>query len=167
MHSSHGHHHHHRRREILRRLFHRCSKIAGLIVLATIGVLPLIWGGGQPWWLAGSLLVLAIALVFWLVGIWWMGEGTYRLQFSWGILLFAVPLMVGVLQWLPLGKVVRLLSPAAARYWESAALMPWGERVASLTLAPDATLRGCGLYLGCLVRMTSMGRSSQPMTSGA
>lgn len=170
MHSSHGHHsryHHHRRREILRRLFHRCSKIAGLIVLATIGVLPLVWGGGQPWWLAGSLLVLAIALVFWLVGIWWMGEGTYRLQFSWGVLLFAVPLAVGGLQWLPLGKAVRMLSPAAARYWEGAASMPWGGRIASLSLAPDATLQSCGLFLGCLViflLLSSLARNRRYMT---
>ena len=101
--------------------------------------------------------MLSIAFAFWLVGIWWMGEGTYRLQFSWGVLLFAVPLLVGGLQWLPLGKAVRLLSPAAARYWESAAVMPWGERIASLSLTPDATLRGCGLYLGCLLIFLLLG----------
>lgn len=80
-----------------------------------------------------------------------MGEGTYRLQFTSGILLFAVPLGVGFFQWLPLGKVIHSLSPAAAQYWAKASELWHNSRGASLSLFPDATLRRCGLYLGCLI----------------
>ena len=122
-----------------------------MIVLATIGILPIIWGGGQAWWFSASLLLLVFAFAVWQIGIWWMGDGTYRVQFSWGALLFALPLGVGLFQWLPLGDAVRALSPAAARYWDAAAALPWGGRTPTVSLAPDITLRYCGLYLGCLI----------------
>ncbi|MBR4519620.1 MAG: O-antigen ligase family protein, partial [Victivallales bacterium] len=70
---------------------------------------------------------------------------------------FAVPLGYGLVQWLPMGRVVQAISPAAAHYWETAATMPWGARVASLSLAPDETLRRCGLYLGCLIIFLLLG----------
>ena len=118
--------------------------------MATIGVLPIVWGGGQSWWFSAALLTLVTSLAIWQIGIWWMGDGTYRVRFSSGSFLFVVPLAIGFFQWLPLGKAVQMLCPAAAKYWADASAF-WHVRAASLSLAPDATLRRCGLYLGCLI----------------
>ena len=85
-----------------------------------------------------------------------MGEGTYRLQFNFGILLFAVPLAFGFFQWMPLGEAVSSLCPAIAQYWAKASAL-WGARSASLSLYPDATMRRCGLYLGCLILFLLIG----------
>lgn len=159
-------HHHHRSRrsrhfwwQKLARRFDRLlehveqAPFYGLLILLVM--LPLVYQGGDYWWLplANGLLVLLYAV--WGLTAWWRGGDAVRWRWHAGMLLFVFPLALGLVQSMPLPDgVVARLSPVGWSWWENLNRLGLGAAPARLSLAPDYTLRTCELLLLCLLTFT-------------
>jgi len=120
-------------------------------VLGLLILFSLFYAGGGHWWLP-----TALGCTFLLYGIWflvhcWRGGTLLALRCHPGLLLFLLPLLAGLIQLLPMGIPVRVLSPVAWLSWTSFQELGLGSVTACLTLAPDATWFKCQLLLLCLL----------------
>ena len=82
---------------------------------------------------------------------WWHSSSRSNIRFHAGLLLFLLPLLAGLIQLLPMGGLVRLLSPVAWQSWTSFHEIVFAPIPARLTMAPDATWFKCELLLLCLL----------------
>ena|GEM_PF-2356491 len=122
----------------------------GLLFLLVM--LPLTYHGGEYWWLPTASCLLTLLYALWSLAAWWRGGESVRWRWHAGILLFVLPLAVGLVQFLPLPDgVVARLSPVSWSWWENLERLGLGEAPARLSLAPDYTLRTCELLLLCLL----------------
>ncbi|MDD4099251.1 MAG: O-antigen ligase family protein, partial [Lentisphaeria bacterium] len=162
----HHHHHHHRRHRSQRSWWHAWRRrwhhlltgmaqvpMCGLLILLVM--LPLIYQGGEYWWLPVATSLVLVLYVFWGLSAWWLGGETGRWHWHAGMLLFALPLGLGLAQAMPIpdGLVTRL-SPSGWPWWEGLRQLGLGDIRPSLSLAPDYTLRTCELLLLCLLTFT-------------
>ena len=78
----------------------------------TLGLLflfSLFYAGGGHWWLPSALACTFLLLGFWLLDFWWRDDSRLNIRFHAGLLLFLLPLVAGLIQLLPIGRLVCLL----------------------------------------------------------
>ena len=134
------------------RLVEQLESVPFYGLLFLLVMLPLVYNGGDYWWLPTASCLLALLYAIWGLAAWWRGSESVRWRWHAGILLFVLPLTLGLVQFLPLPDgVVARLSPVSWSWWESLDRIGLGTVPARLTLAPDYTLRTCELLLLCLL----------------
>ncbi|MFA6929729.1 MAG: O-antigen ligase family protein [Lentisphaeria bacterium] len=112
---------------------------------------PLLYSGGALWWLPAALTWTFLLYAFWLLSACWQGGEKLQLRVHPALLLLLLPLLAGCLQLLPLGSLVKILSPQAGTCWTSFNDLGLGTVLPRITLAPDATRFKCQLLLLCLL----------------
>lgn len=134
-----------RRDPIQKRLDFLVPLILRLILLLTLSLLfflPLAKGGGTPWALPAALGLQLLAYSLWGLGRWVKREND-PLRWHWSL---GIPLFLSFLAFiylLPLGPLVRFLSPAAAAAWQQFNAYGLGPTSACLSLNPSE-----GIYYG-------------------
>ncbi|MDD3954608.1 MAG: O-antigen ligase family protein, partial [Lentisphaeria bacterium] len=142
------------KRKFRRRLPDFLESSAHFPFYGTLGLLfvfSLCYAGGGHWWLPSALGCTYLLVGFWFLNTWWRGGSRLNVRFHAGLLLFLLPLVAGLIQLLPLGRAVRLLSPVAWHSWTSFEELGFASVTARLTMAPDATWFKCQLLLLCLL----------------
>ena len=103
------------------KVFHAMAKVPFALALGLVVIMPLAYFGGERWWLPAVWLGLVLAYTMWGLSVWWCGKDYAHVKLSvWG-LLFLIPLLVGVIQLMPLKGLTKLLSPKAFSQWEAMA----------------------------------------------
>lgn len=158
----HHHHHHHNRyltkiKRYLSVFFHRLAQFPFAIVLLLLGVMPLIYNGGESWWLPLVLLVLIAAYGLWMMSAWWCGGEHKRVRYSHITGIFLLPLVVGLIQLVPSEMFVRIVSNKTWQRWTDftavfSVMAEATDKVRyTLSLSPDNTFARCLLFFICLL----------------
>ena len=145
---------HRLKRKIRRRFTDILQRSSYIPFYGTLGLLflfSLFYAGGGHWWLPSVLACTFLLLGLWLLGFWWRTDSRLNIRFHAGLLLFLLPLFAGLIQLLPMGGLVRRLSPVAWQSWISFHELGFAAVPARLTMAPDATWFKCELLLLCLL----------------
>lgn len=165
IHHHHHHHHHHssgsgiRRHKhshfhpwitaqrVLSKFFHKLQHAPMAVVLLMVGIMPIIYMGGDAWWLPLMAILGVGALVCWMLAGWWCGSEAGKPRFGLGALLFLVPALFGFIQMIPWNMLVKVFSPSAWKTWSAFNELGVGVVKASLSMSPDATAKYCMFYL--------------------
>ena len=98
------------------------AKIPFAFALGLVVLMPLVYFGGERWWLPTVWLGLVLAYTMWGLSV-WCGKDYAHVKLSvWG-LLFLIPLLVGALQLAPIKRMTEVLSPKAFSQWEAMAVL--------------------------------------------
>ncbi len=120
-------------------------------LLSLLFLFTCFYAGGGHCWLPAALSCTFLLYGVWFLSCWWRGGTRLTLRWHPGLLLFILPLLAGLIHLVPLGGLVRVLSPVAWQSWTSFQELGLGEVTARLTMAPDATWFKCQLLLLCLL----------------
>ena len=84
------------------RLVEQLESVPFYGLLFLLVMLPLVYNGGDYWWLPTASCLLALLYAIWGLAAWWRGSESVRWRWHAGILLFVLPLTLGLVQFLPL-----------------------------------------------------------------
>ncbi len=143
------HHHHHRHRfhiwsrtqAYLSSFFHILSYGPIVALAFGVGFMPILYMGGEAWWLPVELLVALAGYFCWMLSYWWRGHRAGRPHFSLTMLFFALPLAYALFQCMPLGKFLAFLTPKGYSLIEGFNALGIAEARHSISVAPDSTSR--------------------------
>lgn len=139
----HHHHHHHHHHSLLvdnlqekaSKVFHAMAKLPFAVCVGLVFLMPLAYFGGERWWIPAVWMFLILAYMMWGLSVWWCGKDYAHVKFSgWGLLFF-VPMLVGLIQLMPMKGLTKILSPKAYEQWEAVAEL--GQDINKPELEPE------------------------------
>ncbi|MBQ7650088.1 MAG: O-antigen ligase family protein, partial [Victivallales bacterium] len=113
--------------------------------------LPVIYMGGESWWLPLELIIALVGFFCWGLAYWWRGYRAGRFSISPTVLFFALPLAVAVLQCIQSDALASVLSPKAYGLVEDFNALGLAAAKHSISVAPDWTYRYVMLLLVALL----------------
>ena len=125
----------------------------GPIVSLMFGVafLPVIYMGGEAWWLPLELIIVLVGFFCWGLSYWWRGYRAGHFSVSLTVLLFALPLVVAIFQCIPSDRLTSFLSPGAYTLFDDFNALGIAVAKHSISVAPDRTYRYVMLLLVALL----------------
>ena len=138
-HHRHRHHLWNRTQEHLSSFFRVLSFGPLVSLLIGLAVLPILYMGGEVWWLPLELIIALAGVFCWLLSYWWRGHSAGRPRFSMTILIFALPFLFAVIQCVPNSGLTGLLSPKAHSLFEGFNALDIAVAKPSISVAPDLT----------------------------
>ena len=140
-------------RYYLHQIFHLLECATLPILCLGLAVMPLCYAGGERWWLPCLLLFALASAIVWLLARWWNGSATPALRLSPMLLLYLIPIAVGVAQLWPNDALVAKLSPKTFAIWQhfNELELPDGQATATLSLSLDDTRLYMFLATICLL----------------
>jgi len=118
-------------------------------ILSLLFLSTLFYDGGTLWWLTAVLSTTYAIFAFWCLSALLPLRRSGQFRAHPGLLLFALPLLFGLFQLLPLGDTVRLLSPQAWQHWQEFNAIGIYSAAPRLSLNLDGTALNCRLLLLC------------------
>ena len=106
-----------------------------------LAIMPLLYMGGQPWWLSLTLALLMFATAVNAFRSWWLGGDTARVSFHPEYLLFILPILWCLLQSIPLGPMLPFFAPQNAAIKADFNAIGIGRCNSAITMSADATIR--------------------------
>lgn len=126
------------------------TRLSLTLTLSLLFLLPLARGGGAPWALPAALGLQFLAYSMWGIGRWLKRE-IDPIRWHWSL---AIPLSLALLaklHLLPLGPLVRLVSPAAASAWQQFNASGVGSVIPRLSLNPGEANYYAQFFLLCFL----------------
>lgn len=129
----------------------KIDQLPFIMALMIVAFLPLIYNGGETWWLPFAGICLTISYASWAMSAWWKGGRLSRLSFDPWALFFIIPLVAGAIQLIPGEAFTQAISPYVYNIWREAQNLNIGKVITRPTLAPDQTMRRCTLLSTCIM----------------
>ncbi len=164
------HHRHHRlhlwtkAQQYLSSFFRILSLGPIISLLFGVAFLPVLYMGGEAWWLPLELIVALVGFFCWILSYWWRGYRAGHIRLSLTILFFVLPLAVAFLQCIPCARLTSLLSPKGFNLIEEFNALGIVVAKHSISLSPERTYRYILLlFVALLFHLLALSHCSERM----
>ena len=131
----------HRAHRLLSKGIRNLRSGAVLLFCMTLAFLPMIYFGGEAWWLPLALGIVLACNALWMIRAWWLGGSTAKIEWHGEYLLFLFPIAWCLLQIIPFGSLLPYIAPNNAAIKEQFNSIGIAEAKSTISMSVDATRR--------------------------